>query len=122
MKTTILALCMSALIGIVISCGGGGPGMPDNDNGSGTFESDDTPDQTPDDGTEPVAVIEADTLSGLVFSELGRPPEEGDEAVVGDTKIRVETMEDLGVLEVSLKLSPGDSVAPYSEWEVVDHE
>lgn len=65
---------------------------------------------------------EADTLSGLVFSELGRPPEEGEEIVIGDTKIRVEAMEDRGVLEVSLKLSPGDSVAPYSEWEVVDHE
>ena len=65
---------------------------------------------------------EADTLSGLVFSELGRPPEEGEEIVIGATKIRVESMEDLGVLEVSLKLSPGDSVAPFSEWEVVDHE
>lgn len=65
---------------------------------------------------------EADTLSGLVFSELGRPPEEGEEIVIGATKIRVESMEDLGVLEVSIKLSPGDSVAPFSEWEVVDHE
>lgn len=65
---------------------------------------------------------EADTLSGLVFSELGRPPEEGDEIIVGGTTIRVETMEDLGVREVSIKMSPSDSVAPYSEWEVVDHE
>jgi PKD repeat protein len=73
MRTTILALCMSVLIGLVISCGGGGSGMPDSGNGSGTFESDDTPDQTPEVGTEPVAVIEADTLSGeapleVVFS------------------------------------------------------
>ena len=66
--------------------------------------------------------IEADTLSGLVYSELGRPPEVGEEVIIGDTKIRVEAMEDLGVLEVSLKLSPGESVAPYSEWDVVDHE
>ena len=48
---------------------------------------------------------EADTLSGLVFSELGRPPEEGEEITIGDTKIRVEAMEDLGVREVSLELS-----------------
>jgi len=66
--------------------------------------------------------VEADTLGGLVFSELGRPPEEGDEIVIGDTKIRVEAMEDLGVQEVSLKLPPSDIVAPYSEWDVVDHE
>ena len=65
---------------------------------------------------------EADTLSGLVFSELGRPPEKGEEIIVGETKIRVEAMEDLGVREVSLKLSPSDSVALYSEWDVVDHE
>ncbi len=66
--------------------------------------------------------VEADTLSGLVFSELGRPPEEGEEITIGDTKIRVEAMEDLGVREVSLEMSPDDSVAPYSEWDVVDHE
>ncbi len=65
---------------------------------------------------------EADTLSGLVFSELGRPPEEGEEVLIGDTRIRVEAMEDLGVREVSLKPASSDSVAPFSEWEVVDHE
>jgi CBS domain containing-hemolysin-like protein len=65
---------------------------------------------------------EADTLSGLVFSELGRRPAEGEEIIVGDTKIRVEALEDLGVGEVSLELPPSDTVAPYSEWEVVDHE
>jgi CBS domain containing-hemolysin-like protein len=65
---------------------------------------------------------EADTLSGLVFSALGRPPQEGEEVAIGDITIRVEAMEDLGVREVSLKLPPTDNVAPYSEWEVADHE
>ncbi|MDX1415900.1 MAG: hemolysin family protein [Candidatus Promineifilaceae bacterium] len=65
---------------------------------------------------------EADTLSGLVFSLLGGVPAEGDEIKAGDTIIRVEAMEDLGVKEVSLQLSPTDSVSSITEWEVVDHE
>ena len=65
---------------------------------------------------------EADTLSGLVFSALGRPPEVGEEVIIGNARIRVEAMEDLGISEVSLKMAPTDSVAPYSEWEVVDHD
>lgn len=64
----------------------------------------------------------ADTLGGLIFSELGRPPHEGDEVEVGQTLIRVEAMEDLSVQEVSLQLSPLEDVAPFSEWEVADHE
>lgn len=65
---------------------------------------------------------EIDTLSGLVFSKLGRPPNEGDEVSFGDIQIRVEVMEDLGVLEVSLQLPATEDVAPFSEWEVVDHD
>lgn len=65
---------------------------------------------------------EADTLSGLVFSELGRAPEEGDEVAVGETVIRVETMEDLGVSEISLQLPPSDGDEPFTEWEVSEHE
>lgn len=64
----------------------------------------------------------ADTLSGLVFSELGRSPNEGDEVAVGDIQIRVEAMEDLGVLEVSLQLPVTEHSAVFSEWEVVDHD
>lgn len=64
----------------------------------------------------------ADTLSGLVFSELGRSPNEGDEVAVGDIQIRVEAMEDLGVLEVSLQLPVTEHSAAFSEWEVVDHD
>ena len=65
---------------------------------------------------------EADTLSGLVFSTLGRAPEEGDRVVVGEIVIRVESMEDLGVSEISLQLPPSDGDDPFTEWEVSDHE
>ena len=66
---------------------------------------------------------EADTLSGLIFSKLGQPPSEGDVIKIGDIAIRVESMEDLGVSEVSLKLpSSEDGDQPFSEWEVADHE
>lgn len=70
----------------------------------------------PDDG--------ADTLSGLVFSELGRAPEEGEEVTIGATTIRVESLEDLGVQEVSLLLPPipDDMDKPFTEWEVAEHE
>ncbi|MCZ7673097.1 MAG: hypothetical protein M5U34_41245 [Chloroflexi bacterium] len=40
----------------------------------------------------------------------------------GDIPIRVEVMEDLGVLEVSLQLPATENVAPFSEWEVAEHE
>ncbi len=65
---------------------------------------------------------EADTLSGLVFSTLGRAPEEGDRVAVGEIVIRVESMEDLGVSEISLQLPPSDGDDPFTEWEVSDHE
>ena len=65
---------------------------------------------------------EADTLSGLVFSTLGRAPAEGDRVVVGEIVIRVESMEDLGVSEISLQLPPSDGDDPFTEWEVSDHE
>jgi putative hemolysin len=65
---------------------------------------------------------EADTLSGLIFSELGRSPIVGDVVSFGETQIRVEAMADLGVSEVSLQLPPSDDVAPFSEWEVADHD
>ncbi|MFO7682082.1 MAG: hemolysin family protein [Chloroflexota bacterium] len=64
----------------------------------------------------------ADTLSGLIFSELGRSPNEGDEVTLGDIQIRVEVMEDLGVSEVSLQLPVTEHTAAFSEWEVADHD
>lgn len=64
----------------------------------------------------------ADTLGGLIFSELGRPPLVGDQVTVGNTVIQVEAMEDLGVAEVSLALPQMGAGALFSEWEVADHE
>jgi CBS domain containing-hemolysin-like protein len=64
----------------------------------------------------------ADTLSGLIMSELGRPPVDGEEVAVGGTTIRVEKMADLGVSEISLQLPPSEGIALYSEWEVAEHE
>ena len=65
----------------------------------------------------------ADTLGGLVFSELGRLPAVGDKVTFGDIIIRVEAMSDPGVSEVSLKLPPTQNAEePFIEWEVVDHD
>ena len=64
----------------------------------------------------------ADTLSGLIFSLLGRPPLAGDEARVGEVLIRVETMEDLGVGELSLQMPPREGGTHFSEWDMADHE
>jgi CBS domain containing-hemolysin-like protein len=63
----------------------------------------------------------ADTLSGLVFSQLGRPPEEGDQIELNGSTLRVEAVEDLGVREVSLKLSSTEMLH-LSEWELADRE
>jgi putative hemolysin len=64
----------------------------------------------------------ADTLSGLILSELGRPPVEGDEVIIGGIAIRVEAMADLGVSEVSLQTGTGEEISQWGEWEVVAHE
>ena len=64
----------------------------------------------------------ADTLSGLVFSLLGRPPVPGDEARIKDVIIRVETMEELGVGEVSLVLPPREADSPFTEWDMAEHD
>ena len=63
-----------------------------------------------------------DTLGGLILSELGRPPDVGDEVSFGDTVVRVETMADLGVSEVSIQTAPADVSSQVGEWEVGDHE
>jgi putative hemolysin len=64
----------------------------------------------------------ADTLSGLILSELGRSPAEGDEITVDGIVIRVEVMADLGVSEVSLQTGAGGEISQLGEWEVVAHE
>lgn len=63
-----------------------------------------------------------DTLSGLIFSRLERPPVEGDEAQFGDVVIRVETMDDLTVSEVSLQLPGSDTDSPFTEWDMAEHD
>jgi putative hemolysin len=62
---------------------------------------------------------EADTLSGLVINELGRPPELGDVVQIGTTQLRVEALRDLGVGEISIDdpRLKGKDVA-VNEWEV----
>ncbi len=63
----------------------------------------------------------ADTLSGLIISELGRLPGVGDEITIGETVIRVEVMADLGVSIVSLQTATGDISIKVGEWEVGNH-
>jgi CBS domain containing-hemolysin-like protein len=63
-----------------------------------------------------------DTLGGLVLSELGRPPKVGDEIVIGGTSIRVESMADLGVDEVSVQSTSTDMAQQIGDWEVASHD
>jgi CBS domain containing-hemolysin-like protein len=65
---------------------------------------------------------DANTLSGLVFHTLGRPPEKGEEVAFGDTSIRVEKMEDFGVAEVSLDIAEYEVLPRIEEWEVAEDE
>lgn len=60
----------------------------------------------------------ADTIGGLIFSELGRRPNVGDEVEVAGVVLRVEALEDLGVSEVSIPAQAGQSWPQISEWEV----
>lgn len=65
---------------------------------------------------------EVTTLSGLVFHALGRPPDEGEVVKFGDTAIRVERMEDLGVSEISLQIDAKEPVPHVEEWEIAEDE
>jgi len=64
----------------------------------------------------------ADTLGGLVLSELGRPPEVGDEISIGETTIRVEDKDDLSVSEVSIETVKSDVHMQVGEWEVASND
>jgi CBS domain containing-hemolysin-like protein len=64
---------------------------------------------------------ETDTLGGFVFSLLGRPPQERDEAKVGDLIIRIEKVTDQRVSEISFQL-PAGIVPEIREWEVAPRE
>lgn len=71
---------------------------------------------------------ETDTLGGLVFSELGRLPQVGDEITLGSPAIviRVEAVESRSVTEVSLQLpaslTPTPDLPRIGEWEVAEHD
>ncbi|MGH2535899.1 MAG: hemolysin family protein [Candidatus Promineifilaceae bacterium] len=64
----------------------------------------------------------ADTLGGLVLSQLGRPPEVGDQVTFGPTTIRVEAMDDVSVSEVSLQTERDDVGHQVGEWHIASHE
>lgn len=64
---------------------------------------------------------EIDTLGGLIFSLLGRPPTENDEVTIGDLVFRVEKVEDQSVSETSVKL-PAGILPVIREWEVAPRE
>jgi CBS domain containing-hemolysin-like protein len=65
----------------------------------------------------------ADTLSGLIFSELRRKPVVGDEVRFNDVTIRVEAIDDQAVSELSMCLpQTADETPTFVEWEVADHE
>jgi CBS domain containing-hemolysin-like protein len=59
---------------------------------------------------------DADTLGGLVFHRLGRPPKVGDEVKIDHLVVRVEAVADLGISEISFQLSTNDQVNIH-EWE-----
>jgi CBS domain containing-hemolysin-like protein len=63
----------------------------------------------------------ADTLSGLVLSELGRQPITGDQVEINGSALRVEAVEDLGVAEVSIELKSTE-LLKLSEWELMRRE
>ncbi len=65
---------------------------------------------------------DADTLSGLLFSVLGRTPKVGDIAQFGDTEIRVEQLADLGVEEVSLQKPTASEMPRIEEWGVEERD
>jgi CBS domain containing-hemolysin-like protein len=64
----------------------------------------------------------ADTLGGLVQSELGRAPAIGDVVKIGDTVIRVEDKDDLSVSEVSIETVSDEVNMQASDWEVGSHD
>lgn len=71
--------------------------------------------QLPDEAT--------DTLSGLIYSELGRKPRVGDELTFGEVTVRVEAMDDQAVSEISMSLPNQPEEGPwFIEWEAADHE
>lgn len=65
---------------------------------------------------------QADTLGGLVFTTLGRVPKAGDEVTIDGLTIRVEVVDSLRIIDLSLQLA-GKKITTIHEWESIDkHE
>ncbi len=60
----------------------------------------------------------ADTLGGLILSQLGRQAGVGDEVKFDETILRVEVMEDLGVSEISIQTNQTFTKSHIGEWEL----
>ena len=60
----------------------------------------------------------ADSIGGLVFSELGRRPKPGDEVLLGGVSFRVEAMDDLAIAELSVPKTTDIEIPTIGEWEV----
>lgn len=60
----------------------------------------------------------ADTIGGLVFNELRKRPEVGDEATISGVTFRVERSDDLAIDELSIENLPAFDINKLSEWEV----
>ena len=64
----------------------------------------------------------ADTLGGLILSQLGRQAGVGDELEFDDAILRVEEMEDLAVSEVSIQSNQTFTKSYIGEWEVGERD
>lgn len=60
----------------------------------------------------------ADTIGGLVFNELRKRPEVGDETTIADVTFRVEQSEDLSIDSLSLSNRPEIDIENLGDWEV----
>lgn len=65
---------------------------------------------------------DADTLGGLVFQKLSHRPAVGEEATFGQIVIRVETVENMSIGEVSLEIPPSEPFPHIGEWEGVNND
>ena len=63
---------------------------------------------------------DTELIGGMDKAVLGKRV--GDQVEVGSIVLRVETLDDPGISEISIELPPTDFNAPFIEWEVADHD
>jgi len=68
----------------------------------GTVQLEDVEEHVPLDWHE----HDVQTVGGLVWAQLGRRPEVGDEVTIGEVTLRVEAMAGLAITRVSILFSP----------------